>query len=172
MSNFYDWEDVLKVEGIKDAVLKFAITPGGFEDYTGYLNDDGSLPEDEDTLQYLFEAAIKHGGECVFYFCNDGTEQISSHSHEKFHGKYFEFDGNGMITGPLDDNDAEGMIDTQIFHLGNDVPRDGYLVSVGGEFPDEFFTKLCLKLVAVGKELEVNGHVYVRTTEGFELKKI
>lgn len=172
MSNFYDWDDVLAVDGIKDAVLKFATTPSEFEDYKGYLNDDGSLPEDEDTLQYLYEAAIKHGGECAFYFCNDGTEQISSHSHVKFHGKYFELDGNDMITGPLDYNNAEDMIDTQISFLGNDVPRDGYLVSVGGEFPDEFFTKHCLKLVVVGKELEINGHVYVRTTDGFELKKI
>lgn len=172
MGNFYNWEDVLKVEGIKNAVLKFAISPSEFDDYKGYLNDDGSLPEDEGTLQYLFEAAIKYGGECVFYFCNDGTEQISSHFHQKFHGMYFEFDGNDMITGPLDYNYADGMMEIQTSHLGDSVPRDGYLVSVGGEFPDEFFTKHCLGFVAVGKELEINGHIYLRTSEGFELKKI
>jgi hypothetical protein len=171
MGNFYNWEDVLKVEGIKNAVLKFAISPSEFDDYKGYLNDDGSLPEDEGTLQYLFEAAIKQGGECVFYFCNDGKEQISDHFHIKFQGKYFEFDGNDMITGPLDYNHAEGMIDLCEYHLGDDEPRDGYLVSIGGEFPDEYFTQRCLKLVKIGHELEINNNKYIRTMEGFVLKK-
>ena len=175
MSSFYNWEDVLKVEGIKHAVLNFAKSGRSYENLKVYLNDDGTLPEDEGDLQYLFESAISEDGKCVFYFSNDGTEQILSHSHKKFHGVYFEFDGNGMITGPLTYNDPAHILDMAGDNIEtyseDETPRDGFCVSVGGEFPDEFFTKHCLKVVTVGQNLEINGRVYLRTEAGFELKK-
>jgi hypothetical protein len=164
MGNFYTWEEVLAVKGIKKAVLKYAIDQGE-------IDEGGKLPKDEGELQDLFERAISEAGENVFYFSGDGREQVSSHLHYQFAGVYFEFDGHDGITGPLDDNDPEGMIDLCEYHLGDDEPRDGYLVSIGGEFPDEYFTQRCLKLVKIGHELEINNNQYIRTKEGFAPKK-
>ena len=176
MSNFYNWDDVLQVEGIREEVLKFARTDNELDDFKAYLKEDGSLPDDERELQYLFKHAIEETRDVVFYFYNDGTENIGSHVHYKFHGKYFEFDGQGMIMGPLDYNDPEIILgltaDDIEGHLDEEgVPRDGLCVSVGGEFSDEYFAKHCLKLIAVGRKLEINGRMYVRTETGFELKK-
>jgi len=166
MSNFYNWEDVLKVEGIREEVLKFAIKDNALQE-----EDNGALPLDERELQDLFERAISEMGEVVFYFSGDGQEQVSSHCHYKFAGKYFEFDGHDQITGPCDDNNPEVLIELCEDHLAGERPRNGFLVSIGGEFPDEYFTERCLKLVNLGQELKINGQAYLRTKAGFELKK-
>lgn len=164
MGNFYTWDEVLAEKGLRKAVRQYAIVQGEIEKC-------GRLPSDESELQDLYERAISDSGEVVFYFSNDGQEQVLSHYHYKFGGKYFEFDGHGGVTGPLDENDPESMLDLCEDHLGDDEPRDGFLVSIGGEFPDDYFAQRCLKLVKIGHELEINDNQYIRHKTGFELKK-
>jgi hypothetical protein len=42
-------------------------------------------------------------------------------------------------------------------------PEPGATVAVSGDFPDEYFIKLCSSLVPLGQQLEINGKLYVRT---------
>ena len=164
MSNFHDWEDVLASKNLRKAVRQYAIEQGEVE-------KGGRLPSDESELQDLYERAIIEEGDVVFYFAGDGREQVLTHYHYKFAGMYFESDGDGMITGPLDYNDPEVLIDLCEDSVREYGRRDGFLVSIGGEFPDEYFTERCLKLVKIGHELEINGNQYIRTKEGFVRKQ-
>jgi hypothetical protein len=45
-------------------------------------------------------------------------------------------------------------------------PEPGATVSVGGDFPDEYFVKLCSSLVPLGQQIEINGTIYVRKEVG------
>ena len=49
-------------------------------------------------------------------------------------------------------------------------PDPGATVSVGGDFPDDYFIKLCASLVPVGQQIEINGTLYIRTPEGLVTK--
>ena len=49
-------------------------------------------------------------------------------------------------------------------------PDPGATVSVSGDFPDDYFVKLCASLVPVGQQIEINGTLYIRTPEGLATK--
>ena len=96
-------------------------------------------------------------------------DQVEDHVHYLYAGKYFESDGNGQIGGPYDHNDADRILDlaSDSFEAGNlGSPEPGSTVSVGGDFPDETFVKLCDNLVPLGQQIEINGTLYVRTADG------
>lgn len=89
--------------------------------------------------------------------------------HYLFAGKYFESDGNGQIGGPYDNNDAVRILDlaSDSFEAGNlGRPEPGSTVSVGGDFPNETFVKLCVNLVPLGQQIEINSTLYIRTPDG------
>ena len=45
-------------------------------------------------------------------------------------------------------------------------PEPGATVSVSGDFPDDYFVKLCTSFVPLGQQIEINGNLYLRNTEG------
>jgi hypothetical protein len=51
-------------------------------------------------------------------------------------------------------------------------PAPGATVSVGGDFPDDYFVKLCVSLVPLGQQIEINGTLYVRTSAGLAPKEV
>jgi len=117
----------------------------------------------------VLERAIKDVGECVFYFSRGADDQIQDHTHRRFAGKYFECDGAGQIGGPYDDNNADIILDllSDAYEAGCVAsPASGATVSVGGDFPDDYFVKLCVSLVPLGQQIEINGTLYVRTKAG------
>jgi hypothetical protein len=100
---------------------------------------------------------------------------MEDHAHYRFAGKYFECDGARQIGGPCDDNNADIILDllSNAYQAGFvSSPEPGATVSVGGDFPDEYFVKLCSSLVPVGQQIEINGTIYVRTTEGLASVKL
>lgn len=168
MNNFNDWNDVLAMKGLREAVITYAK-----REAREYLEEgpDGAIGMNDDDYAYLLEQAIKSEGECVFYLEHGNESQQLDHSHYFFAGKYFECDGNGQISGPCDSNDAENIID-----LASDAVRDSfggvYFKSVGGDFPDDFLLKLSTNLIEVGNQIEINGTAYVRTAEGLVPKAL
>jgi hypothetical protein len=171
MNVFYDWKDVLALKGLRDAVVAYAV-----EEAPEYLEEaDGVKGLSDDDYPYVLERAIKEKGECVFYFSRGVDDQIEDHAHYRFAGKYFECDGAGQIGGPYDDNNADIILDllSDAYEAGFVAsPEPGATVSVGGDFPDEYFVKLCSSLVPLGQQIEINGTLYVRTTEGLALVKL
>ena len=166
MKNFNDWKDVLAMKGLRDAVVAYAVeeAPGCLEE-----GPDGVKVLSDDEYPYLLERAIKEKGECVFYFSRGADDQIQDHTHYRFSGKYFECDGAGQIGGPYDDNNADIILDllSDAYEAGFVAcPEPGATVSVSGEFPDEYFVKLCTSLVPLGQQLEINGALYLRTADG------
>jgi hypothetical protein len=142
-----------------------------------YLEEgaDGAKGLSDDDYLYMLERAIKDKGECVFYFSRGDDDQIQDHKHLRFAGKYFECDGAGQIGGPYDDNNADIILDllSDAYEAGFvGSPEPGATVSVGGDFPDDYFIKLCSSLVPVGQQIEINGTIYVRTTEGLASVKL
>ena len=123
----------------------------------------------EDDYPYVLERAIKDVGECVFYFSRGVDDQVQDHVHYRFAGKYFECDGAGQIGGPYDDNNADIILDllSDAYAAGFVAsPEPGATVSVGGDFPDDYFVKLCASLVPLGRQIEINSTLYVRTPAG------
>jgi hypothetical protein len=172
MNSFNDWNDVQAMKGLREAVVAYATAEA-----PEYLEDgaDGMKGLSDDDYPYVLERAIKDKGECVFYFSRGADDQIQDHTHRRFAGKYFECDGAGQIGGPYDDNNADIILDllSDAFEAGFVAsPEPGATVSVGGDFPDDFFIKLCSSLVPVGQQLEINGTIYVRTTEGLASVKL
>lgn len=170
MNNFYDWKDVLAMKGLREAAVSYAV-----EQAPEYLEEgpDGTKAISDDDYPYVLEQAIKEKGEGVFYFSRGADDQIQDHAHYRFAGKYFECDGAGQIGGPYDDNNADIILDlaSDAYEAGNFAsPEPGATVSVSGEFPDEYFIKLCVGLVPVGQEIEINGTMYVRTEAGLVSK--
>ena len=166
MNDFIDWEDVLAMKGLREVVLAYAV-----EHATEYLEEgpDGAKVLGDDDYPYVLKQAIKEKGECVFYFSSGADDQVEDHVHYLFAGKYFESDGNGQIGGPYDHNDADRILDlaSDSFDAGNlGSPEPGSTVSVGGDFPDETLVKLCVNLVPLGQQIEINGTLYNRTPAG------
>jgi hypothetical protein len=166
MNTFYDWKEVLAMKGLREATLAYAMSdaPECLED-----GPDGVKELSDDEYPHALERAIKEKGECVFYFSNGADDQVEDHVHYLFAGKYFESDGNGQIGGPYDHNDADRILDlaSDSFEAGNlGSPEPGSTVSVGGDFPDETFVKLCVNLVPLGQQIEINSTLYVRTPAG------
>ncbi len=154
------------MKGLREAVVTYAIAEA-----PEYLEDgvDGLKGLSDDDYPYMLERAIKEKGECVFYFSRGADDQIQDHTHRRFAGKYFECDGAGQIGGPFDDNNAEIILDllSDAYEVGFVAsPEPGATVSVGGDFPDDYFVKLFASLVPVGLQLEINGALYVRTSAG------
>ena len=115
---------------------------------------------------HVLERAIKDVGECVFYFSSGVDDQVQDHVHYRFAGKYFECDGNGQIGGPYDDNNADVVLDllSDAYAAGFVAsPAPGATVSVCGDFPADYFVKLCADLIPVGQKIQINGTLYVRT---------
>ena len=172
MNSFNDWNDVQAMKGLREAVVAYATAEA-----PEYLEDgaDGMKGLSDDDYPYVLERAIKEKGECVFYFSRGADDQMEDHAHYRFAGKYFECDGARQIGGPFDDNNAEIILDllSDAYEVGFVAsPEPGATVSVGGDFPDEYFIKLCASLVPVGLQLEINGTLYIRTTEGLALVKL
>jgi hypothetical protein len=166
MNDFIDWKDVLAMSGLREVVLAYAV-----EHAPEYLEErpDGTKLLSDDDYPYVLKQAIKEKGECVFYFSSGADDQVENHMHYLFAGKYFESDGNGQIGGPYDHNDADRILDlaSDSFEAGNlGSPEAGSTVSVGGDFPDEILVKLCVNLVPLGQQIEINGTFYVRTAVG------
>jgi len=166
MNDFIDWQDVLAMSGLREVVLAYAV-----EHAPEYLEEgpDGAKVLSDDDYPYVLKQAIKEKGECVFYFSSGADDQVEDHVHYLYAGKYFESDGNGQIGGPYDHNDADRILDlaSDSFEAGNlGSPEPGSTVSVGGDFPDETFVKLCDNLVPLGQQIEINGTLYVRTADG------
>ena len=162
MNNFNDWNDVLAMKGLREAVMAYATAEA-----PEYLEDgaDGAKRLSDDDYPYMLERAMKEKGECVFYFSRGADDQIEDHTHLRFAGMYFECDGAGQIGGPYDDNNADIILDllSNAYEAGFVAsPEPGATVSVSGDFPDEYFIKLCTGLVPVGQQIEINGTVYVR----------
>jgi hypothetical protein len=172
MNNFNDWNDVLAMKGLREAVMAYAKAEA-----PEYLEEraDGVKGLSDDDYPYVLERAIKEKGECVFYFSRGADDQIQDHAHYRFVGKYFECDGAGQIGGPCDDNNADIILDllSDAYEAGFVAsPAPGATVSVGGDFPDEYFVKLCSNLIPVGQQIEINCTLYVRTTEGLASVKL
>jgi hypothetical protein len=166
MNNFYDWEGILAMKGLREAVVSYAMSdaPECLEE-----GADGVKALSDDDYPYILGRAIKEKGECVFYFSRGADDQIQDHTHYRFAGKYFECDGAGQIGGPYDDNNADIILDllSDAYEAGLVAsPVPGATVSVSGDFPDDYFLKLCTGLVPLGQQLEINGTLYVRTAEG------
>lgn len=166
MNDFIDWENVLAMKGLREAVVAYAV-----EQAPEYLEEgpEGTKVLSDDYYPYVLKQAIKEKGECVFYFSSGADDQVENHVHYLFAGKYFESDGNGQIGGPYDHNDADRILDlaTDSFEAGNlGSPEPGSTVSVGGDFPDETFVKLCVNLVPLGQQIEINSTLYIRTPAG------
>ena len=166
MNDFIDWENVMAMKGLREAVVAYAAAES-----PGYLEEgpDGAKVLSDDDYPYLLKRAIKEKGEGVFYFSRGADDQIEDHTHYLFAGKYFECDGAGQIGGPYDDNNADIILDllSDAYEEGFVAsPEPGSTVSVSGDFPDEFFVKLCTGLVPLGQQIEINGTLYVRTAEG------
>lgn len=166
MNSFNDWNDVLAMKGLREAAVAYAV-----ESAPEYLGEgpDGTKVLSDDDYPYVLEQAIKEKGECVFYFSRGADDQIQDHVHYRFAGKYFECDGAGQIGGPYDANNADIILDlaSDAYEAGNFAsPEPGAMVSVSGEFPDEYFTALCVKHVPLGQQIEINGTMYVRTEAG------
>ena len=166
MNDFIDWEDVLAMKGLREAAMAYAA-----EEAPKYLEagPDGTKVLSDDDYPYVLKQAIKEKGECVFYFSSGADDQVEDHVHYLFAGKYFESDGNGQIGGPYDHNDADRILDlaSDSFEAGNlGSPEPGSTVSVGGDFPDETFVKLCVNLVPLGHQIEINATLYIRTPDG------
>lgn len=166
MNNFTDWNHVLAMKGLREAVVAHASAEA-----PEYLEDgvDGVKVLRDDDYPYLLERAIKEKGECVFYFSRGADDQIQDHMHFRFAGKYFECDGAGQIGGPYDDNNADIILDllSDAYEAGFVAsPAPGATVSAGGDFPDDHFIELCTGLVPLGQQIEINGTLYVRTSEG------
>ena len=160
------------MKGLREAVVAYATAEA-----PEYLEDgaDGVKGLRDDDYPFMLERAIKDKGECVFYFSRGADDQIEDHAHYRFAGKYFECDGAGQIGGPYDDNNADIILDllSDAYEAGFVAsPAPGATVSVSGDFPDEYFVKLCSSLVPLGQQLEINGKLYVRTTEGLALVKL
>jgi hypothetical protein len=123
----------------------------------------------EGSYPYVLERAIRDVGECVFSFSSGVDDQVQDHVHYRFAGKYFECDGNGQIGGPYDDNNADVFLALLADHLsvsGFNSPEPGAYASVGGDFPDDYFVKLCADHLPVGQKIQINGTLYVRTKSG------
>jgi len=166
MNNFNDWENVLAMKGLRETVVAYAV-----DEAPEYLEEgpDGTKMLSDDDYPYVLEQAIKEKGECVFYFSSGADDQVEDHVHYRFAGKYFECDGAGQISGPYDDNNAEVFLDlaSDNFRAGTlDIPEPSSQVSVGGDFPDEFFIELCVNLLSVGHQIKINSTMYVRTKNG------
>ena len=166
MNDFIDWEDVLAMKGLREAAVAYAV-----EEAPEYLEEgpEGTKVLSDDDYPYVLKQAIKEKGECVFYFSSGADDQVENHVHYLFAGKYFESDGNGQIGGPYDHNDADRILDlaSDSFEAGNlGSPEPGSTVSVGGDFPDEIFVKLCVNLVPLGHQIEINATLYIRTPDG------
>jgi len=170
MNTFYDWKEVLAMKGLREAVFEYAMAEA-----PEYLEEgaDGVKGLSDDDYPYVLERAIKEKGECVFYFSRGADDQIEDHAHYRFAGKYFECDGAEQIGGPCDDNNADIILDllSDAYEAGFVAsPEPGATVSVSGDFPDDYFIKLCSSLVPVGQQLEINGTLYIRTPEGLVTK--
>jgi hypothetical protein len=170
MNDFIEWEDVLAMKGLRESVVAYAV-----ESAPEYLEagPDGTKVLSDDDYPYVLEQAIKEKGECVFYFSRGADDQIQDHVHYRFAGKYFECDGAGQIGGPYDDNNADIILDLlsdacQAGFVAS--PEPGATVSVSGDFPDDFFVKLCVGLVPLSQQIEINGTIYVRTEAGLVSK--
>ena len=166
MNDFIDWEDVLAMKGLREAAVAYAV-----EEAPEYLEEgpEGTKVLSDDDYPYVLKQAIKEKGECVFYFSSGADDQVENHVHYLFAGKYFESDGNGQLGGPYDHNDADRILDlaSDSFEAGNlGSPEPGSTVSVGGDFPDETFVKLCVNLVPLGQQIEINSTMYVRASDG------
>ena len=166
MNGFSDWDDVLAVSAIREAAIAYAA-----QEALEYLEEspEGLMVIGEADYPYVLERAIKDVGECVFYFSSGVDDQVQDHLHYRFAGKYFECDGNGQIGGPYDDNNADVVLDllSDAYAAGFVAsPEPGATVSVGGDFPDDYFVKLCADLIPVGQKIQINGTIYVRTKSG------
>ena len=166
MNSFSDWDDVLAVSAIREAAVAYAA-----QEAPEYLEEslEGVMVIGEDVYPYVLERAIKDVGECVFYFSSGVDDQVQDHVHYRFAGKYFECDGNGQIGGPYDDNNADVVLDllSDAYAAGFVAsPEPGATVSVCGDFPDDYFVKLCVSLVPLGQKIEINSTLYVRTKVG------
>jgi hypothetical protein len=166
MNDFIDWQDVLAMSGLREVVLAYAV-----EHAPEYLEEgpDGAKVLSDDDYPYVLKQAIKEKGECVLYFSSGADDQVEDHVHYLYAGKYFESDGNGQIGGPYDINDADRILDlaSDSFEAGNlGSPEPGSTVSVGGDFPDETFVKLCVNLVPLGQQIEINSTLYIRSPSG------
>ena len=163
MNSFSDWDGVLAISAIREAAVAYAA-----QEAPEYLEEslEGVMVIGEDVYPYVLERAIKDVGECVFYFSSGVDDQVQDHVHYRFAGKYFECDGNGQIGGPYDDNNADVVLDllSDAYAAGFVAsPEPGATVSVGGDFPDDYFVKLCADLIPVGQKIQINGTLYVRT---------
>jgi hypothetical protein len=172
MNDFIDWEDVLAMKGLREAVVAYAA-----EEAPKYLEagPDGTKVLSDDDYPYVLEQAIKEKGECVFYFSRGVDDQIQDHAHYHFAGKYFECDGAGQIGGPYDDNNADIILDllSDAYEAGFVAsPEPGATVSVGGDFPDGYFIKLCTSLVPIGQQIEINSTLYIRSADGLASVKL
>lgn len=170
MNSFYEWKDVLAMQGLREAAVAYAV-----EEAPEYLEEgsDGTKVLSDDDYPYVLERAIKEKGEGVFYFSRGADDQIQDHVHYRFAGKYFECDGAGQIGGPYDDNNADIILDlvSDAYQAGFVAsPEPGATASVSGDFPDAYFTALCLNLLSVGHQIEINGTMYVRTEAGLVSK--
>ncbi len=166
MNSFSNWDDVLAISAIREATVAYAA-----QEAPEYLEEspEGVMVIGEDVYPYVLERAIKDVGECVFSFSSGLDEQVQDHVHYRFAGKYFECDGNGQIGGPYDDNNADVFLDLLADHLrvsGFNSPEPGAYASAGGDFPDDYFVKLCADLLPVGQKIQINGTLYVRTKSG------
>ena len=172
MKRFYDWKDVLAMKELREAVVEYAKAEA-----PEYLEEeaDGVKGLSDDDYPYILGRAIKEKGECVFYFSRGADDQIQDHTHYRFAGKYFECDGAGQIGGPYDDNNADIILDllSDAYEAGFVAsPEPGATVSVSGDFPDDYFVKLCTVLVPLDEQLEINGSMYVRRAEGLVPTKL
>ena len=156
----------MAVSAIREAAIAYAA-----QEAPEYLEEspEGLMVIGEDVYPYVLERAIKDVGECVFYFSSGVDDQVQDHLHYRFAGKYFECDGNGQIGGPYDDNNADVVLDllSDAYAAGFVAsPEPGATVSVGGDFPDDYFVKLCADLIPVGQKIQINSTLYVRTKVG------
>jgi hypothetical protein len=166
MNSFPNWDDVLAISAIREAAVAYAA-----QEAPEYLEEspEGLMVIGEDDYPYVLERAIKDVGECVFHYSSGVDDQVQDHVHYRFAGKYFECDGNGQIGGPYDDNNADIILDllSDAYAAGFVAsPEPGATVSVGGDFPDDYFVKLCADHIRVGQKIQINGTLYVRTKAG------
>lgn len=116
------------------------------QDVEGYLGLVGSLPVCQRALR------ASSGG---------GQELIEASG------------GAGQISGPYEDNNADIILDllSDAYEAGFVASPDlGATVSVGGDFPDETFVKLCVNLVPLCQQVEINSTLYIRTPAGLAPK--
>jgi hypothetical protein len=164
MSEFHNFKEVFNVSGMKQAAIEHGVK-------IGEIDDDIKVEDiKESTWAYIVEDLFREEGVCVFYLNAEDNQQSAERVYF-FLGKFFQMDGNDFIGYPGDDLKSEIEEIFDILDCHNYFFPDSYTPSVSGDVETEYLLNLCTKYTKIGNTVEVNGENYLRTTNGFELKK-